>query len=325
MMRRALIALGAAALLLGSMGRPVPAAEPHWPPSLTVGTASPGGTYAAYGEGLARVLTRELGILVVARSTEGPAENIRLLEAGDIQLGFVTLGIALQGWNGTASFAGGKPLRSMRALFPMYDTPFQFMVRDGSGIRAIADLTGKRVGIGPQGGTSGAYVPAFLKVLKVEPTLAFGDWAELANQVQSGSLDGLVVAAGVPFPSFLDLERKGKVRYLPLSPGQIADLKSAMPELGGSLVGAGTYPSLRSNYETVGLYNFAVARRDLPVDLAYAILEAVFANHEELVEIHSAAADTVPSNFTRNPFLPFHDGAVRWYESKGLLGVSRGD
>src|SRR3954452_9168773 len=77
------------------------AAEPHWPQSLTIGTASPGGTYYAYGEGLARILTRELGILVAMRPTEGPSENILLLENGEIQLAFVTQGVALQAWNGT--------------------------------------------------------------------------------------------------------------------------------------------------------------------------------------------------------------------------------
>jgi uncharacterized protein len=77
------------------------AAEPHWPPSLTLGTASPGGTYYAYGEGLARILTRALGLPVTMRATEGPSENIQLLEAGEIELAFVTQGVALQAWNGT--------------------------------------------------------------------------------------------------------------------------------------------------------------------------------------------------------------------------------
>jgi len=301
------------------------AQEPHWPSSLTIGTASPGGTYYAYGEGLARILTRALNLPVTARSTEGPAQNILLLEAGEIQIGFVTLGVALQGWNGSAPWTGGKQLRAMRALFPMYDTPFQFMVREGSGIRTVGEFTGKRVGIGPQGGTSGAYIPDFFKTLKVDASLAYGDWADLANQVQAGTLDALAVAAGTPFPSFTDLERKGKVRYIPLTPQQILDLRLAMPELGASVVGSGTYPSLRSNYETVGLYNFAVAQRDLPVDLAYAILDAVFENHDELVDIHSAAAETMQANFTRNTFLPFHDGASRWYQNKGVVGVIRGD
>jgi uncharacterized protein len=320
-------ALRWAATLLTIVGISLPAsaAEPHWPPSLTIGTASPGGTYYAYGEGLARVLTRALDIPVSARSTEGPGQNILLLEAGEIQVGFVTLGIALQGWNGSGPWTGGRQLRAMRALFPMYDTPFQFMVREQSGIRSIDELNGRRVGIGPQGGTSGAYIPEFFKVLKVDASLAYGDWADLANQVQAGSLDALAVAAGVPFPALLDLERQGRIRLLPLTPKQTLDLRLAMPELGASLVGAGAYPSLRSNYVTVGLYNFAVAHQDLPADLVYAIVDAVFAHHDELVDAHPAAAETVPANFSRNTFLPFHEGANRWYQTKGLLGILRGD
>src|SRR5688500_1552922 len=215
-MRHALKILAILLMVVG-VHRPASAVEPHWPPVLTIGTASPGGTYYAYGEGLARILTRALNIPVAARPSEGPGQNILMLEAGEIQIGFVTLGVALQGWNGSAPWTSGKQLRAMRAIFPMYDTPFQVTVREESGIRSVGELNGKRVGIGPQGGTSGAYIPEFFQVLKVDASLTHGDWAELASQVQAGALDALAVAAGVPFPSFNDLERKGKVRYLPLT------------------------------------------------------------------------------------------------------------
>jgi hypothetical protein len=90
-------------------------------------------------------------------------------------------------------------------------------------------------------------------------------------------------------------------------------------------VAAGSYPSLRRHYATVGLYNFAVAHRDLPDDLVYAIVEAVFANHERLIEVHPAAAETIPANFSRNAFMPFHGGAGRWYHMRGVMGVAGGD
>jgi hypothetical protein len=307
---------------------PPPAAsqarEPHWPDSLVLGTASPGGTYYDYGDGLARILTRALGIPVLARPTEGPSQNILLLESGEIQLAFVTQGVALQAWNG-APWTGGRPLRAMRAMFPMYDTPFQFVTLQDSGIQSIADLSGKRVGAGPQGGTAGAYVPELLKVLKVEASLVHGEWADLAAQMAERRIEALAVAAGVPFPALGDIERRAKVRSLPLSQKQILDLRLAMPELGASVVAAGSYPSLRRHYPTVGLYNFAVAHRDLPDDLVYAIVEAVFANHERLIEVHPAAAETIPANFSRNAFMPFHGGAGRWYHTRGVMGVAGGD
>src|SRR5271166_4755462 len=50
-------------LTLGTSMR-VHAANPDWPKSLTLGTASPGGVYYPYGEALAQILTEKLGIAV---------------------------------------------------------------------------------------------------------------------------------------------------------------------------------------------------------------------------------------------------------------------
>jgi len=301
------------------------AAEPHWPETLTIGTGSPGGTYYDYGEGLAKLLTRRLELPVFARPTEGPTENIALLEAGAIELGFVTLGIAQQAWNGRDEWTGGKQFRAMRAVFPMYDTPFQFMALRESGLLSVADLAGKRVGIGPSGGTTGIYMPDFFKVLKIDAALHTGSWSELAAAIEARALDALAVGAGVPFPEFAGLEKRHKVRYLPPTAGEVVALRLAIPELGASVVPAGSYPSLTRHYQTVGLYNFAVARSSLPDDLVYAIAEAVFSGNDELMQASQAAAETVPANFTRNTLLPFHPGAMRWYANKATAGMLYGD
>ena len=112
-------------------------APPARPASLTIATASPGGVYLVYGKALAAVLTEALGMPVEARATQGTDQNILLIDSGDAQLGFVTTGTALQAWNGSGAWTHGKKLRSMRALFPMYDTPFQFVVLEKSGIRLL--------------------------------------------------------------------------------------------------------------------------------------------------------------------------------------------
>jgi TRAP transporter TAXI family solute receptor len=165
-------------------------------------------------------------------------------------------------------------------------------------------------------------MPQVFQALKIGPVLAYGDWAALTSQFEQRQLDALAVTAGVPFPAFLDLERKTRLRYLPLASRQIRDLRLAIPELSVSSIPAGAYASLPTNLPTVGLYNFAVARSDLPEDLAYAIVNAVFSNHNEMVRAHPAAAATIPANFVRNGFLPFHAGAARWYRdaSEVLMG-----
>jgi hypothetical protein len=67
-------------------------------------------------------------------------------------------------------------------------------------------------------------------------------------------------------------------------------------------------------------YNFAVAHADLPNDLVYNIVRVVFEKHEEMMEVHAAAAATVPANVERNTFLPLHPGAIRYYRQIGYGG-----
>ncbi|MBI1207377.1 MAG: TAXI family TRAP transporter solute-binding subunit [Azospirillum sp.] len=304
---------------------PGEAAQPNWPATLTLATASAGGTYYAYGAGLARMLTRELNVPVALRTTEGPQENIRLIESGEAQIGFVTMGVALQAWNGTGDWTGGHQFRALRATFPMYDTPFEFVVRSDSGFTSLADLAGKRLGVGPHGGTAGTYLPKFLEVLGIPATLVNGSWAELAAGFEAKTIDLLAPAGGVPFPAVAGLDAKKLVEPLPLTAAQVLALRLAMPELGASVIPAGSYPSLNRSYPTVGLYNFAVVSQDLPSDLVYEMVEAVFDHHDELVQAHPAAAATIPANFVRNGFLPYHPGAMRWYGNAVAPGVMLAD
>ena len=110
-----------------------------------------------------------------------------------------------------------------------------------------------------------------------------------------------------------------------MTPSQRLAVRLALPEIAPSIIAAGTYASLRRNYQTVGVYNFAVGRTNLPDDLVQAILDVVFGNPDDMMQIHPAAAETNPSNFARNTILPFHEGAARWYSNNATRGVVRGD
>jgi hypothetical protein len=293
-------------------------AEASWPSSLTIGTASPGGVYLVYGNALAPILTNALGVPVTAQATQGPDQNILLLESGNVQLAFVTMGTALQGWNGIGAWTHGKKLRSMRALFPMYDMPFQFVTLESSAIRTLPDIADKRIGAGPQGGTGGSYASKVFEALGIPAAVRFGAWSSLSTQMRSGQLDALLGTAGVPFPVITELDRTEHIRFIPLSPEEIAKLRKAMPEFSPSVVPASSYPSLTADYKTIGLFNFGVASEELPDDLVYAILKAFYANHDRLVEANPAARESVVANLDRDTFIPYHPGAVRYYREIGI-------
>lgn len=129
-----------------------------WPKQLTIGTASQGGTYFVYGNGFAAFISEVLGVDATAEVTGGPVQNVTLVQMGDHLMGLVTLGPAHDAWIGKSELAPGLEHTDVRALFPMYQTPFQVIALRSSGIDAVSDLAGKRVSVGPVGGTPGTYL-----------------------------------------------------------------------------------------------------------------------------------------------------------------------
>jgi len=294
------------------------AAEPGWPQSIAIATASPGGTYYVYGQALADILGRELGIEVTAQATQGSTRNIILIETGHAALGLITMGIGWEAWNGTGEWTKGQRFRAMRAILPMYDSPFQIGIARRSNVKSFEQLAGKRIGAGPRGGTSGNYFPRIFETLGIPAVVSYGSIEETMSQIAAAQLDGLVLATGVPTPALFELDQKEGMEFIPFTSEQIGILKQRMPELSDSVIANGAYPSLTDDYNTVGLFNFVIARKDLPDDLVYRIVKIAFDKHAELVLGHSAAKETIPANIHRDTFLPIHPGAARYYRELGI-------
>ena len=212
------------------------AASPDWPQSLTVGTASPGGVYLPYGEELAKILTERLGIEVNALPTQGPVHNVKLIDSGVAQLGMITMGVGLDGWNGSGDWTGGKTFRNMRALFPMYDTPFQAVVLRRSGITTFAQLDKKRFGVGPRAGTGGTYLPAILKVLGIS---SYASFDVMSAELLEGRHDAFLTLTGAPMPVIQKAEAVEPITFISLSPEQIEVVRKAMPEFSPSICRGG--------------------------------------------------------------------------------------
>ncbi|MCL4187499.1 MAG: TAXI family TRAP transporter solute-binding subunit [Rhodobacteraceae bacterium] len=289
-----------------------------WPRDITIGTASQGGTYFIYGNGLASFITESLGINASGEVTGGPVQNVTLVQMGEHQIGLVTMGPMYEAWNGKSELAPGLEHKDVRALFPMYQTPFQVIALKSSGITSVADLAGKRVSVGPAGGTPGTYWPRFMGALGVEATVSYAGAADAVGQIQDGLIDAFAFAAGVPISAFAQLSAEADVVMFGFTPEEQAKVLEAFPEMAGYTIPAGTYSGHDYEQPTVALWNFAVARSDLPESLAYEITRIVLDNPDRMKQIHAAAVETLIENWDKNGFLPYHPGAVRYLEEKGL-------
>ena len=309
-------ALAAAAVMSVSMAHAQD--RTGWPSEITVGTASQGGTYFVYGNGLAGYIGEALGINASGEVTGGPVQNVTLTQMGDHDIGLVTMGPAYEAWTGRSELAPGLEHKDIRALFPMYQTPFQVITLANSGISSVTDLAGKRVSVGPAGGTPGTYWPRFMESLGVNATISNAGAADAASQLKDGLIDAFAFAAGVPISAFSQLAAEADVKMFGFNEAEHAMILEKHPEVSALTIPAGTYPGHDYDQTTVAMWNFAIARADMPESLAYEIVKLVMENNDRMLQIHAAARETLLENVTNNGFLPFHPGAVRYFEEKGI-------
>ena len=288
------------------------------PVAMTLGTASVGGTYFVYGGLVADLLADRAGIQVTPRQTQGPNQNLILVDEKKMELGMTTMGVALQAVQGSAAWTKGKKYENVRALFPMYDTPLQCVALRKSGIAGFRQLDGKTVGIGPKAGTPGTYFPMIFDALGMKTMVRNGQGADMGHQLDDGILDAFCFGAGMPVPIFSQLANEKDVVFFTWTDADIATIRGKLMEFSPSLIPKGTYRQQTADQKTVGLYNFAFAHKDLPDSTAYTITKTVLENNARLVKGHLAAKETVAANAARNSFLPFHPGAVRYYMEKGV-------
>lgn len=299
-----------AAMLLGAT---VAAAQ-----QLTLGTAAGGGTYNIYGDAAAKVLTEKAKLQVVPQQTQGPNQNMILVDEKKIELGMVTMGVALQGMTGSGAWTRGKKYENVRALYPMYDTPMQCVALRKSGITSFKQLDGKLVGTGPKAGTAGTYFPLIFEALGMKVQVRNGQSADLANQLADGIIDAFCFGAGVPVPAYTGLDTNQQVVFFTWTGDEIAAIRKSMPEFSEARIAKGIYKQQTDDQNTIGLFNFAIANKDLSDNLAYTITKTILENNAAMVRAHPAAKETVAANAIRNSFLPFHPGAVRYYKDKGI-------
>lgn len=313
-LRRALLA--AALVVMSPLAAPALAiAQPQ---DLTLGTASVGGTYHVYGGVVAALLTDKAGLQVTTQQTQGPNQNVIMIDDGKIGLGMTTLGVALQALQGSAPWTKGRKYESIRALFPMYDTPMQCVSLKKSGITSFRQLDGKTVGTGPKAGTSGTYFPLIFDALGMKVTARNGQSAEAGHQLNDGLIDAFCFGAGAPVPIFTQLDAEQQVNFFAWTPEEIAVIRRKMPEFTESTIPKGLYKQQTADQRSVGLYNFAIANKDMPEATAYTITKTILENNATMLRGHSAARDTVAANASRNTILTFHPGAVRYYKEKGI-------
>jgi TRAP transporter TAXI family solute receptor len=288
-----------------------------WPESFTVGTASQGGTYFAYGSGWANLVADELGLSGGGEVSGGPFQNMANVHTGNNAFAMTTMGPAAEAMQGQNPIAPGLVMDKACAMFPMYETPFSITTLSSSGITSISEIPdGARIGFGPAGSTSDTYFPQIMTDLGINYEKRNGGWTDLGGQLQDGLIDVIAFAAGVPVPAVSQLEVQTDVNIIEFTEEEQAKILADFP-VAAFDIPATTYTTLEAPARAVSMWNFAIANCDLPESFVKAAVDVVMSDNARMMSIHKAAAATLPENWEKNQVLMWHPGAAAWFNENG--------
>jgi uncharacterized protein len=303
---------------IGITGCAAPEAEaPRGVIRLAIGP--PGGGMYPLGQTLAAQYRLSIANTdFTVEGSSGTFANAEAVERGTADIGFVWADVAYFGYAGHSELVEHR-FGALRGIAVLELTPVHLVVRPGRGIRTVADLKGRKVGIGPLG--SGTSVSAKLVFLAFRlnldeiqtETLAFTDGA---RRLSDGSLDAMFVDGIYPAESVSDATRGGG-QLLPLIGPEIDALRHEYPFLRPITIPAGTYPRVLEPIHTIGVDLLLVCRNTLEESLVYTLTRHFFDALPSLTSIQSGLRFMDVEQASATP-IPLHAGAARYYREREL-------
>lgn len=324
MMKFAVCLLGVVFSLtaLSQQNSPVPVKpQPGKPFSIGVGVV--GDSHYVYGSALASVLSRTWRQPVVAEVTGGAIENARLLKSGEVDAALITTGVLADAANGRGQFSadGAIPLRALMVLYP---NRMHVAVLEGSGIKSINDLKGRRVSIGSELGMASIVSSRILEAagLKDADYRRFQlNTLDSVKALKDGAIDAFFYASGEPI---VELSQVGALlgSKLKLLPTQ-QYVEPMTKKYGGvyfkDALQLHLNPRKDSSVGVVSVWTILVASASMSNQAAYNLVKTMSARQPDLIPLSPNAHMVVRENQSNaiSP-VPFHPGAVKFYAESGV-------
>ena len=289
---------------------------------LSIGTAPPGGAFFVVGGAIAQVVDDRAGDLswdVSAEATKGTQENIRRLVRGELDFALANAAISYFAVRGEGAWGEKQAINAVMTLAPNIAL---FVTPEGTGIRAIGDLRGKRVVVGP----AGAGFEYFLAPILEAHGVTYEDFSPLHN-TQAGAVDMLAdgsaaaafLGGAVPTASITQASASQDIRFIPFGVTEKERLFRDYPFFNAASIPADTYRGQAEPFDGMNVGSMhLVTPAALDEETVYRFTRILYENRADVVKKHPAGRAIQPKNVIRDTGTPFHPGAIRFYREIGI-------
>jgi TRAP transporter TAXI family solute receptor len=293
---------------------------------ISIGTGGVTGVYYPTGGAICRLVNKDRkdhGIRCSAESTGGSIYNINTIRAGELEFGVAQSDWQYHAYNGTSEFEAQGKFENLRAVFSVHPEPVTVIARADAGINTLTDTKGKRLNIGNAGsGTRGTWevIEAALGWERSDLALAAEmKSAETGQALCDGKIDAYFWLVGHPSALTQESLATCDAKLVPVEGAEIDKLVADNPFYRKAVIPAGMYNNAE-DIQTFGVGATFVSSADVPDEVVYTVVKAVFENFEDFKGLHPAFANLKPEEMIKDALsAPLHAGAAKYYKEKGWM------
>ncbi len=292
--------------------------------TVSIGSVPQGSIAYSIAVGISKVALEKAGMQPRVIPHGGPVVSLPLLNNGELDFSVSNSIDVFFAYNGEDVFKG-RPQSDVRVVARLIPLRFGFFVQKDSEIMMVSDLKNRKI-------------PAKFPKQTIVQSLAEGVLATfgmtydqvIGVPVPSGVrgiqdfMEGKLDAACFSVGSGKVAEANasvGGIRFLPVpdTPEALAALRKVTP--GALIVPLEPAPNFPGIIETTNVIEtpfLVLAGAKTPGETVYHLVKALYENKALLVQSHKAFSDFYPDRMHPELDLPYHDGALQFYQEKGL-------
>lgn len=291
---------------------------------LSIGGGSTGGTFNTFSTGISDYANQNLeGLNMNVEGSAGSGENIRRIQAGELELGIAFAGDAYLAYNGLDKFEESGATTNLRAIGFLYGAVSQIVTLEGSGINSLADLAGKKVAVGGAGSGTQATIERLLNSLdvysEINPVLVAG--LNASGQLKDRQVEAYHALYGIPNATVTDTSVSNDIKILnSYDEAEAAGFFEQFPFYSRYVIPAGTFKGVDEDVVTFRDAGIWVVSADLDAETVYALTSAIYSAEglEHMKVAAAAAGEMGPESAMVGIAIPLHTGAAQFWTEQGV-------
>ncbi|WP_137390108.1 TAXI family TRAP transporter solute-binding subunit [Rhodoligotrophos defluvii] len=319
--------LAAIATAIGIGFAPIPASssgQEQRLKTILIGTGGVTGVYYPVSGAICRLINErrhDNRLFCIAETTSGTVANVEGLDRGELQFAIVQGDIAARAYAGRSD-RGQQPEGHLRTVIGLYPEVVTIIARRSAGIRGLADLRGKRVGIGTAGSGSLAtweILEAALGWTREDIEAVELQSADQAQALCEDEIDAYVWFAGHPSASTEEALTGCDAHLVDVAGPAVDAILKAHPEYRKLTIPAKTYVDQENRVASFGIMAALATSAEMDETVVRAVAKVLLDNIERFAGLHPALHHVTTTKLAHDiETPPLHPGAAAAFAAAGL-------